>query len=77
MITIPMTVSTMDISVPMELGTEYHVFPEYNGPTEVVPNNNYQLLETANKVVREQILVHPIPSTYGRIVYSGGFLKIY
>lgn len=87
MITIPMTVSTgsvpieMDVSsgsigIDAELSTEYHVYQNYRGRATVTPTNNYQVLYTKNRLMNQNIVVEPIPSNYGRIIWSGGYLQI-
>lgn len=43
----------------------------YEGPYEVTPTRETQVLNTADKKLDENITVHPIPSNYGLITYNG------
>lgn len=75
MITIPMNVATEGIVVPMSVGTdsqnigmsigaEYAVAGAeiYDGTYEVIPKaNQSQTLETANKMMEEDVLIFEVP----------------
>ena len=50
--------------------------PAYTGPTEIIPNEDHQTLETANKSVLENITIAPIPSNYGLITWNGRTLTV-
>lgn len=76
MITVPMSVSVLNISVPMEVNAAYRDYPEYTGPTEITPSGGHKIVYTASKFVKNNIIVNPIPSNYGRITYNNGVLKI-
>lgn len=54
-------------------GSEYD---EYTGPTEVTPNQETQILNTAGLVVNQNIKVNPIPSNYGLITWNGSVLTV-
>lgn len=88
MITIPMTIATDTITVPMQVGTdsqtigmsigaEYAVVTAetYDGSYEVIPKaNQSQTLETANKLMEEDVLIFEVPyfqtsNEYGDTVY--------
>lgn len=43
------------LSIPERLGDSY------DGPYEVIPNGNFQLLQTAECYLTDDVLVHPIP----------------
>lgn len=43
----------------------------YDGPMEVVPSQEAQMLATEGKLLKGDIIVAPIPSNYGRITYNG------
>lgn len=51
-------------------------YPEYSGQTEVIPSNQMQRLETANKSVLSDINIMPIPSNYGLITWNGSTLTV-
>lgn len=76
MITIPMTIETQDVPVDISinaddnsaqlgLSTQYHVYPQYDGPTVIVPTQSYQIIRISGKVSTQDIIVNPIPSNYG------------
>lgn len=48
----------------------------YDGPTEVTPGEEPQVLNTQNKTLVEKITINPIPSSYGKIVWNGSYLRI-
>lgn len=48
----------------------------YDGPTEVTPTEEEQVLETEGLVVPANIIVNPIPSNYGRITWNGTTLTV-
>lgn len=50
----------------VHIETEY-----YDGPTEVTPSPEVQVLSTTGKTVTEDITVNPIPSNYGLITWDG------
>ena len=51
-------------------------FDQYTGETTVTPNLETQVLETANKVVFQNITVNPIPNNYGLITWNGAILTV-
>ena len=51
----------------------------YAGEYEVIPDFDTQILETENKLMTDDVTVHPIPvhrttNPYGTTVYIGGLL---
>ena len=52
------------------------VLPVYDGATEVTPTDFVQTLNTANKAIKSNIIINPIPSNYGKIAYNGAHLII-
>ena len=48
----------------------------YDGPTEVTPGEEPQLLQTANKTIPQDIIINPIPSNYGLITWNGATLTV-
>lgn len=49
---------------------------EYQGIYEVTPTENTQTLSTANKVLKQNVVVKPIPSNYGRITWDGATITV-
>lgn len=50
--------------------------PEYEGPYEVTPSQEQQILHTDDKLMTEDLIVNPIPSNYGLITWNGSYLRI-
>lgn len=48
----------------------------YDGPYEVTPSQETQTLETAGKLMGENVIINPVPSNYGRITYNGSVLTV-
>lgn len=49
----------------------------YEGPYEVTPNEETQVLRTAQKVTQRNVVVNQIPSNYGRIARVGARLRVF
>lgn len=48
----------------------------YEGPYEVTPTQNTQVLETAGKHMQTAVTINPIPSNYGLITWDGSALTV-
>lgn len=53
-----------------------HDLPVYTGETVVTPSTTEQVLATAEKVVKRNIIINPIPSNYGLITWNGSTLTV-
>lgn len=51
-------------------------YPVYKGTYEVTPSLETQTLETAYRVLTNNVVIAPIPSNYGKISYDGSTLYI-
>lgn len=49
---------------------------DYDGPYEVIPNEETQTLATAGKSLQSNVIVKPIPSNYGLITWNGSTLTV-
>lgn len=89
MVTIPMRVSTSDVSIPasvavsavsipVTLGAAYQMREGsiYDGPYEFTPSQETQYAETADKVLINRIRINPIPSQYGLVTYNGSIITV-
>jgi len=58
-----------------EIGFESEMKPlpttPYEGPYEVTPSRETQILPAAGKLMLEAVVVNPIPRNYGLISYDG------
>ena len=48
----------------------------YNGPYEVTPTNEEQILSTFGRSMAHDITIAPIPSNYGLITWNGTTLTV-
>ena len=54
----------------------YTDMPDYTGETEWTPTEYEQVIPTEGTTVRSNIIVHRIPSNYGRIDWNGAALTV-
>lgn len=74
---IPLKVSGgTDVSLGMDTAVRASIVPRYAGPSEVTPTEGEQVLETAGKMMTEDITVHQIPNNYGLITWNGSVLTV-
>lgn len=86
---IPMTVATDAHAISMSAATNGETlnmntavtisasgFPEYDGPVEVTPTRETQILSTSGTLVQQDITVKPIPPNYGLITWNGAILTV-
>jgi hypothetical protein len=54
------------------------IYPNpYEGPYQVTPGEEAQILTTDHLMMTRNVVVEPIPSNYGRIAYNGTALLVY
>ena len=53
----------MSVAMPIEV-------PEYDGPYEVTPQPEDQILRTGQKILTEDMIVKAIPKEYGLVTYD-------
>jgi len=80
-----LSVCSMELSIdedreePLDIGvndTPNYLPPVYDGETVVTPSEIEQVLSTINHIVLNNIVIAPIPSNYGRIIYNGSNIRI-
>ena len=89
MITVPMQVSVSRVEIPVgvavsdvglnaSLGAAYQMRDGeiYDGEYEFTPTGNEQVVNTAGKLLIENIRINPIPSQYGLITYNGSTITV-
>lgn len=77
-VSIPMSVAVDQVNVPMSIGvaiTTVEADP-YDGPYEVTPTQETQVLYTENKLMQHPVTINPIPSNYGLITWDGSALTV-
>lgn len=50
--------------------------PEYRGAYVVTPTEEEQTLQTNARTMRDDVIIRPIPSNYGRITWDGRTLTV-
>lgn len=66
-------------SIQLETATQVvvsRVAPDYDGGYEFTPSDEQQVVPTAGKTLKENIVINPIPSNYGLISYNGFKLTV-
>ena len=89
MIAIPVTVASNDVvfsvtvnpnseNFSVTAGADFYVstYPDYEGSLEFMPSNEPQTISTRDMVVHGDIVIDPIPQTYGLITMSGAGIKV-
>jgi len=87
MITIPMTVSATTAEI--DIGISPSLVPiamtvnatqsdagKYTGEYVVTPSDEQQTLETAGKILKQNVVIEPIPQNYGLITWSGLGIRV-
>lgn len=64
---------TAEVTVVMSDG---RVYEEYDGSYEIMPTSEPQVLGTSGLVMKEDVVVNPIPSNYGLITWDGANLMV-
>ena len=52
------------------------IYPVYEGPTEITPTQETQVIQTTLKSVMTDIIINPIPENYGLITWNGSVLTV-
>lgn len=50
--------------------------PAYAGEYEITPSSEIQTIPIEGKVAKQDIIINPIPSNYGRITWDGTTLTV-
>ena len=48
----------------------------YTGPYEATPSREEQVFPTHGRTMRDDFVVHPIPSNYGLVTWNGSVLTV-
>lgn len=49
----------------------------YDGPYEFTPGDEEQVVPVAELIATRDIVIHPVPNTYGRLAWNGAYLSVY
>ena len=58
---------------PLEILSDFTYF---EGPYKIIPTDNVQILSVQLQVLKEDIVIEPIPNTYGLVKQVGSSLTI-
>lgn len=77
-VTVPMEVTASNVPIPMNVSTAYYTshYDTYGGAYEFAPGDEQQVVQTSNKVLKDDIIIQPIPSNYGKITYDGVVITV-
>lgn len=77
-IIVPMTVEATETTIPMGFDVAVNVWDAdpYDGAYEWTPNTETQIIQIRHKMARDNIVINPIPSNYGRIDWNGAVLTV-
>ncbi|MBQ6483059.1 MAG: hypothetical protein IJI45_18290 [Anaerolineaceae bacterium] len=48
----------------------------YTGDTDITPDSDEHVLATRGKILGEDIVIHAVPSGYGKITWNGAYLTV-
>ena len=60
-----------ELTIPEVVNAEY-----YDGPYEFTPSQHQQRAPTKEKLMRDDIIINPIPQNYGLITWDGSVLTV-
>lgn len=76
---VDMTVDNSSIQYEMavipKIVTQIH--PSYTGGYEFTPNDDTQIVATAGQVLEQDIVINPVPNTYGHVAWDGRFISVF
>lgn len=73
-----MDAQTNAVSLAVGVGLEINVstFPDYEGGYVFTPTENTQTVVIEDMVARQNIVINPIPSNWGKITWNGNTLTV-
>lgn len=71
---VPVSVAITKVRVPMTASAGGG--SPYTGSYRFTPSGQAQTVQTAGKLLNENIVIDPIPSNYGLITYTGGVITV-
>ena len=78
MITVPMTVSATNVTIPMTIGAAYEMagVDDYHGEYVWTPTEETQTVLISGLRATQNITINPIPTNYGLITWNGSVLTV-
>lgn len=53
------------------------IAPIYDGEYEYTPNDDTQVVPIEGLKATQNIIINPVPNTYGHIAWNGSYLRVY
>jgi hypothetical protein len=77
-VNLPVNVAASNVGIPIGVAASYQMIEgeTYEGPYEFTPTQETQTVPTADKVLLDNIIIHPIPQNYGLITYNGRTITV-
>ena len=77
-VNLPVSIAASEVGIPIGVATSYQMVEgeTYDGPYEFTPTQETQTAQTADKVLLENIIIHPIPQNYGLITWNGSIITV-
>ena len=77
-VNLPVSVGASAVGLPVGIGASYQIVEgeTYEGPYEFTPTQETQTVQTADKVLLENIVINPIPQNYGLITWNGAVITV-
>ena len=78
MIEVEMSVASNDAALAMSVDASYMMAdtPVYEGPYEVTPSGETQVISIEGRRASQDITIRPVPSNYGLIAWDGAALTV-
>lgn len=76
---VEMAVDTSSIQYQMSTVTKIvtQIHPSYSGGYEFTPDDTTQIVATAGQVLEQDIVINPVPNTYGHVAWDGRFISVF
>lgn len=89
-IIVPMSYVTDEVIVPLVIQDDTPLIPidfqsaitfienadYYDGSYDWIPTEDTQVVQIADRIGRQNVVIEPIPSNYGKIIYNGSQLRV-
>lgn len=68
--------NAVSLAVGVGLAINVSTFPDYDGGYVFTPTENTQTVVIEDMVARQNIVINPIPSNWGKITWNGNTLTV-
>lgn len=64
---------SLGLATPVQIHSDGQYF---DGSYEYIPSDESQTISISHLTARQNIIIEPIPSNYGKIIYNGSFIRV-